>query len=109
MNRYYGNAGQRKRVHIPEPELSGSGRTPPTVQHSPAAPPQKRPTPQQQTKKQPPNPFSALGSRLGGILSKIRIADFEAEDWILLLILYLMYRDSGDEELLFMLGAMLLT
>ncbi len=109
MNRYYGNAGQRKRVHIPEPGFSGNHNQPPSARPAPPVPPQKRPIPQQTAKKQPPNPFSALSSGLGGILSKIKIADFEAEDWILLLILYLMYRDSGDEELLFMLGAMLLT
>lgn len=108
MNRYYGNAGQRRRVHIPEPELSNTGAASPPVQsEQPLL--QKRSIPQQGGKKQPPNPFSALGSGLGGILSKIGIADFEAEDWILLLVLYLMYRDSGDEELLFMLGAMLFT
>ena len=31
----------------------------------------------------------------------------ETEDWILLLILYLMYRESGDKELLIILGVML--
>lgn len=101
MNRYYGSSGQRKRIHIPEPELHRMD-APPRPQ------PQKQPPPMPYPKqKQPPNPFSALGSGLGGIFSKIGIGEFEAEDWILLLILYLMYRESGDEELLFMLGAML--
>ena len=107
VNRYYGNAGQRRHIYIPESELSNTGVTSSRMQ--PAPPPRKKSGSQQEIKKQPPNPFSALGSGLGGILSKIGIADFEAEDWILLLILYLMYRDSGDEELLFMLGAMLFT
>lgn len=103
MNRYYGSSGQRKRVHIPEPEPHQMGSQPMLQMRKP---PQKPPVPHPK-QKQPPNPFSALGSGLGGMLSKIGIADFEAEDWILLLILYLMYRESGDEELLFMLGAML--
>lgn len=34
--------------------------------------------------------------------------ELETEDLILLLILYLMYRESGDAEMLFILGAMLL-
>ena len=34
--------------------------------------------------------------------------DFETEDLILLLILYLMYRESGDSELLIIMGAMFL-
>ena len=35
-------------------------------------------------------------------------AGFETEDLLLLLILYLLYRESGDEELLILLGAMFL-
>ena len=34
--------------------------------------------------------------------------ELETEDLILLLILYLLYRESGDTEMLFILGAMLL-
>ncbi len=34
--------------------------------------------------------------------------DLETEDLILLLIVYLMYRESGELELLFVLGALLL-
>ena len=34
--------------------------------------------------------------------------DFETEDLLLVLILYLLYRESGDEELLVILGAMFL-
>lgn len=34
--------------------------------------------------------------------------ELETEDLILLLILYLLYRESGDIEMLFILGAMLL-
>ncbi len=36
------------------------------------------------------------------------IGDLETEDLILLLILYLMYRESGDSELLIIMGAMFL-
>ena len=37
-----------------------------------------------------------------------RIGELETEDIILLLILYLMYRESGDSELLVIMGAMFL-
>ena len=36
-------------------------------------------------------------------------ANMETDDLIMALILYLMYRESGDKDLLIMLGAMLLT
>ena len=45
----------------------------------------------------------AVESLLGRITGEL-----ETEDLILLLILYLMYRESGEIELLFVLGAMLL-
>lgn len=35
------------------------------------------------------------------------LADLESEDLLLILVLYLMYRESGDKELLFILGGML--
>lgn len=56
----------------------------------------------------------------GGILDKLsglipggtsplnQLARLETEDIILLLILYLMYRESGDSELLMIMGAMFL-
>ena len=37
-----------------------------------------------------------------------KIGELETEDYILLLILYLMYRESGDSELLIIMGAMFL-
>ena len=103
MNRYYGSGSQRKRVHIPESEPQRECGVPSQQERNLSQKASVQPIRQ----KQPPNPFSALGSGFGGILSKIGIAEFEAEDWILLLVLDLMYRESGDEELLFMLGAML--
>ena len=41
-----------------------------------------------------------------GALEQLR--SLETEDILLLLILYLMYRESGDKELLIIIGAMLL-
>ncbi len=45
----------------------------------------------------------AVESLLGRITGEL-----ETEDLILLLILYLLYRESGDTEMLFILGAMIL-
>ena len=46
---------------------------------------------------------------LGALFSKTEIAGMETDDLLMALILYLMYRESGDQDLLIMLGVMLLT
>ena len=51
----------------------------------------------------PRSPLEALGQLLPGLGDAL-----ETEDLILLLILYLMYRESGDSELLFTMAAMIL-
>lgn len=48
-------------------------------------------------------PFS-----IQGILKKIEAVGMETDDLLLALVLFLMYRESGDKDLLILLGAMLL-
>ena len=58
-----------------------------------------------------PGGQDALGGLLQGVtdaLGGIFRGGLETEDLLLMLILYLMYRESGDKELLIVLGAMLL-
>lgn len=55
----------------------------------------------------PPRPNEGLTQRLMPLLKKLEAIDLETEDLLLLLILYLMYRESGEKELLIMMGAML--
>lgn len=43
------------------------------------------------------------------ILKKIEAAGMEADDLLMALMLFLMYRESGDTDLLILLGVMLLT
>ena len=50
-----------------------------------------------------------LDKALGSLMKKLNGMSMETDDLILALILYLMYRESGDKDLLIMLGAMLLT
>ena len=83
INRYEGNTGRVTRM--PEPQdlpPPPKRRAPPRHTAPPAAPP---------------------GSLLPGLGE-----GFETEDVLLLLILYLLYRESGDQELLIILGAMFL-
>ena len=91
---YHGSGGRPRRV---EEGPEGSRPGPP-----PFAPPFAPPPPH--GAEVPGEPVrQAIESLLGRITGEL-----ETEDLILLLILYLMYRESGEIELLFVLGAMLL-
>ena len=87
--RYQGNSGRVERV--------GERPAPPIPAQLPTPPP---PPP-------PPRP-GGLPELLGRFLPFGREPP-ELEDLLLLLILYLLYRESGDRELLIIMGAMLLT
>ncbi len=106
-NRYDGNTGRF--VRIPEPE-------PPARRQQPALrnPP---PPPERSRAKYGPPPARGGGldslfpENISGLLGKLVPGalreGLELEDLLLMLILYLMYRESGDKELLIVLGAML--
>ncbi|MBQ7692312.1 MAG: hypothetical protein IJT29_01750 [Oscillospiraceae bacterium] len=86
INRYEGNTGRVTR--LPEP------------QDLHPAPPPPVPAP-----RAAPNPPGIPDLRR--LLPEL-MGDLETEDLLLLLILYLMYRESGDQELLIIMGAMFL-
>jgi hypothetical protein len=88
INRYQGNSGRI--VRYPEPGDRGRN--------------ERREPPQHHQLQQEPQ--GLLGD-LGKALPE-RIGELETEDIILLLILYLMYRESGDSELLIIMGGMFL-
>lgn len=61
-----------------------------------------------------PAPSSARKNRkpvldFGDLFQKTEVAGMETDDLLLALVLYLMYRESGDTDLLIMLGVILLT
>ena len=89
-NLYRGNGSRAERVDDRRCE-----RTP--------ARPQKPQSPQNRPPSVPP-----LGKLpiLGDLPKKL--GELETEDLLLILILYLMYRESGDRELLIIMGAMYL-
>lgn len=84
-NLYRGNGGRARRV-----------------EDTPAAP---KPPP-----KKPKPPHSAPPPAGLPILRDLprKLGELETEDILLILILYLMYRESGDKELLVIIGAMYL-
>ena len=86
-NRYRGNSGKPEKMEEPR---------------RPA--PKSVPVPRQSQNRPPKGNLSALlPKNIGRSLSEL-----ETEDLLLILILYLMYRESGDKELLLIMGAMYL-
>ena len=90
-NRYRGNSGKPERVEeriSPQPV----GKSVPVPKKNRSAPP-------------------LAGGNLSSLLPKNisrNLSGLETEDLLLILILYLMYRESGDKELLLIMGAMYL-
>ena len=84
---YSGAYGRREDRHPPAP----AGETPARPDRGP--------------RKQP----EGLSGAVGALMKKLESVNMETDDLIMALILYLMYRESGDKDLLIMLGAMLLT
>lgn len=115
--RYDGNTGRFVQMPEPEPRRRAEVpalRNPPPVTYSRPEPPQ--PPPRRAAKRGPPPARGGgledlLPSELTGLFGKlvpnVFKEGFELEDLLLMLILYLMYRESGDKELLIVLGAML--
>ncbi len=87
--RYQGNSGRMEWVGDPPAPQPVPLPPPPPLTHTPPGPPRE-------------GGFAALLSRF---LPEGRV-ELEQEDLLLLLILYLLYRESGDKELLLMMGAM---
>jgi hypothetical protein len=93
--------GEQQRHETPQDvhrEQIGRGQ-----QHRPG--PQHTPPPSPAPMKKISDLMGGLQGTLEGLFSKIT-SELETEDLILLLILYLLYRESGDEELLIMMGAL---
>lgn len=97
INRYQGNSGRVERF----PESGEERRAPPREQI-----PRRQPPPPVRPKPAPGGLLNGLGD-IGRLLPD-KIGELETDDIILLLILYLMYRESGDSELLIIMGAMFL-
>ena len=94
-NRYQGNTGRVERVEDARP---------------PGPPPQARPAaPPAPGERRPPGPLSGLSGELGRLLGRLNPAQLETEDYLLLVILYLLYRESGEADFLYaIIGYLLL-
>lgn len=98
-NRYVRNdAGVYERIPVSE-----TSRSEPTQ----SVPP---PTPNVTTPKQD-SPLSGLLGKngfLSGLLDKLRLSDIDTGDLLLLVLLFLLFREGEDEELLIALGLLLI-
>lgn len=90
-NLYRGNGSRAERIDDRRSENPGQTS-------NVSRPPQRRPS-------LPAAPLARLPI-LGDLPKKL--GELETEDLLLILILYLMYRESGDKELLIIMGAMYL-
>lgn len=99
-NRYIGNTGRVIRVQEPGERESIS---PPPV------PAYARPEAVRARRPAPPAQKTPSGAGLvGELFSRLSPDGLDTEDILLLMIFYLLYRESGDEEFLIMMGAMFL-
>lgn len=93
---YQGNSGRFSWVEPPRPPEPPPG--PPPEANRPPPPPAHGSAPE------PPPPAAPLGLQL---LPKL-LGELETEDLILLLLCWLLYRESGDSDWLIVLGALIL-
>ena len=107
-NRYRGNSGSVERVEDFSPSPPPA---PPFPDVSQPLPPPPAPSPRE-TARERPRPPSAppppgLGEGIGKLLRRLSPGGLETEDFLLMGILYLLYRETGDRDFLIMLGGIL--
>ncbi len=116
-NRYIGNTGRVVRVETPDEEhahMQNHPHSEPQQTHhqqpiqQPMQPmqPMRRPQNQRPPASGPLGMLDSLQDKLSGILPRVLPDGLEMEDLLLLLILYLMYKESGDKELLIIMGGL---
>ena len=103
INRYQGNSGRFTRVEEGHKSVRSADEN--RTAHSREGPGRQP----HHTRQQHGGILEKLSGLIpGGISPLSQLTQLETEDVILLLILYLMYRESGDSELLMIMGAMFL-
>lgn len=105
-NRYIRNdTGVYERVPVPEAQ-DAPPREPPRPDPSAGGPPPR----QGQPGPSPPPTGRETGQRgpLEGLLGKLKLDNIDTGDLLLLAILFLLFREGGDEELLIALGLLLI-
>lgn len=119
-NRYIRNDnGVYERVSIPdpyqepphEPPRNGGGQgQPPPAGRQPERERRDPPPGNAAYGPPPPPPFDRGGRQglLNGLLGKLKLDNIDTGDLLLLAILFLLFKDGGDDELLIALGLLLI-
>ena len=101
-NRYVRNdQGQYARMPQEDPPS-------PPKNHESAGPPIPPPPPSKESGAKESRPRPVELKFLNGVLDKLHLGDIDAGDLILLVLLFLLFRENGDEELLIALGLLLI-
>ena len=107
-NRYIRNDdGVYTRQPHPEPSPAPSP-SPPPLPHPEPEPPKAQESPRPKPQHTPPPKTGGQLSFLSGILDKLHLGDIDIGDLLLLLLLFHLFREDGDEELLIAIGLLLI-
>lgn len=113
-NRYVGNTGKVSRIDDSPRTASPKAQPQPIPQFEHPQEIRRSPSVAQRGAlpaancQRPPSPLSGLSGIASEIMKKLSPASFEMEDILLILILWLLYKESKDEELLFTMIALFL-
>ena len=110
-NRYIRNdTGSYSR--IPEEEVPPRTGPPPGRDPSPKQPPPRQEAPPPRREPPPPPPrqeaSDVIARALRGLLDRLHLESVDTGDLLLLVLLFLLYEEHADEELLFALGILLI-
>lgn len=106
LNRYQGNTGRVQRIDDAPAEPLPTEHIPTAAENTGNAKHTAERSAAQNSGKDASGALDKLAQLVPNALEELR--NLETEDILLLLILYLMYRESGDTELLIIICAMLL-
>ena len=106
-NRYTRNdGGTYTRMPQSDVPLPGGGRAGGKAQGSP--PPESAPSPGPKPSSVPPPAPRPQREILNRLLEKLHLGDLDSGDLLVLLLLFLLFRENADEELLIALGLLLI-
>ena len=105
-NRYRGNSGFVEHVDDSPPSPPSEAFAPPQQEFAPPPPPpppQRNPAPPP-----PPPPPEGGGGWMGRLLDRFSPNRLETEDLMLIAVFYLLYRETGDTDFLFLMAGVVL-
>ena len=102
------SAGQTPPSHRPEMPPTGGRETAPPPGGGSDPPPQSGPPPRQDPPSRGEDGGDSLSGTLRRLLDQLHLGDLDTGDLLLLAILYLLFREGADDEVLAALGLLLI-